>query len=308
MIANFFNQTKPINFLVLSAMTLFLFLLSMRAVLSAEINIMLVAKYGSFCLLSILIVFVLNFIIRKNSLCEDNSYGILFYILFYALFPMAFVNGGIFVSNFLLLFAFRRIYSLRSTLHTREKIFDSAFWIALASFFYVWAIAYVLLLYVAILVFRKMDWRTLLIPLVGLATPIFLLYVFTLAFDDVEGFQSIWTYDYSIDLKPYGERSFLIPLLILLVLTIISILPTTKRALIAKIDFKATWQLLIFHIVIGLSIAMIAPVKDGSEWSFVFFPLSILFANYLQLLNKYWYKEAIIYLFLLLVITSNYLL
>ena len=306
MIANFFNQTKPINFLVLSAMTLILFLLAMQAALSAELNFMLILKYGTFCFLSILIVFVLNFIIRKNSLSEDNSYGILFYILFYALFPLAFVNGGIFVSNFLLLFAFRRMYSLRSALHTREKIFDSAFWIALASFFYVWAIIYVLLLYAAILVFRKTDRRTLLIPLVGLATPVFLLYAYMLAFDDVEGFLSIWNYKYSFDLTPYSKISFLLPLIVLAVLTIISILPTTKRALIAKIDFKSTWQLLIFHIVIGLVIALIATVQDGSEWSFVFFPLSILFANYMQLMKKYWYKEALIYLFLVLVITSNY--
>ena len=127
-------------------------------------------------------VFVINFIIRKNALTEDNSYAILFYILLVCYFPNSFVNEGVFISNFILLLAFRRIYSLRSSIQTKEKIFDSAFWIGIATLFYVWSLFYLILVYAAIFIFRKIDWRNFIIPLVGVLTPIFLSYTYLLAF------------------------------------------------------------------------------------------------------------------------------
>ena len=134
-IANFFNQTKPINFLVLSLLVLLIFLSSLIQGYEGETSLFFFVKYGLFLLAAILTVFVLNFIIRKNALCEDNSYALLFYILLWGMFPNSLLNGGVFVSNFILLFAFRRLYSLRSPLRTQEKIFDSAFWIGIASIF-----------------------------------------------------------------------------------------------------------------------------------------------------------------------------
>ena len=87
MIANFFNQTKPIDFLVLSFLVLMAFLSAVFNGFDGDISLFTVLKYGSMLVASILTVFILNFIIRKNSLCEDNSYALLFYILFWAMFP-----------------------------------------------------------------------------------------------------------------------------------------------------------------------------------------------------------------------------
>jgi hypothetical protein len=80
---------------------------------------------------------------------------------------------------------------------------------------------------------------------------------------------------------------------------VVSIFPTTKKSLLAKIDFKSTWFLLLAHIIVSLLLMLIAPSKNVAEITFLFFPLSILFANFLQIIKKYWIKEAIIYLFIL---------
>ncbi len=142
MIANFFNKTKPINFLVLSFLVFIIFLVALLNANSEPLNFYFFVKNGLFLFLAILTVFVLNFIIRKNSLTEDNSYAILFYILISSYFPYSFILEGVFISNFILLLAFRRIYSLRSSLQTKEKIFDGAFWIGIASLFYEWSLLY----------------------------------------------------------------------------------------------------------------------------------------------------------------------
>ena len=296
MIANFFNQTKPINFLVLSILVILVFLSALIQGFEGDTSLFIFFKYGVFLIASVLSVFILNFIIRKNSLCEDNSYALLIYILFWGIFPSSMLNGGIFVSNFLLLFAFRRLYSLRTSLRTKEKIFDSAFWIGIASIFYLWSFLYIFLVYAAIWLFRKGDWRNIWIPVLGYLTPIFLAYTYLLAFDDMERFKAIWTFDLTFDLGVYSAFRFIFPIAILGLIFIFSIYPTTKKSLLAKIDFKSTWQLLIVHLAVSILLMLIAPVKDGSEFSFLFFPLSIIFANFLQILERYWIKEGIVYL------------
>lgn len=302
MIANFFNQTKPINFLVLSILVLLVFLSAVAQAYEGNDSGLFLVKSGVFLIAGVLIVFILNFIIRKNGLCEDNSYAILFYILLWGMFPASLLNGGLFVSNFILLFAFRRLYSLRSSLRTKQKIFDSAFWIGIASIFYLWSIVYLVLVYAAIWLFRRADWKNLWVPLVGCLTPIFLAYTYLLAFDDLDRFWNIWTFDLTFDLSMYANIQFLLPILFIGLLFVFSIYPTTKKSLLAKIDFKSTWQLLIVHLSVSLFLMFIAPVKDGSEFSFLFFPLSIIFANFLQILEKYWIQEGILYLFVICLI------
>lgn len=300
MIANFFNQTRPINFLVLSVLVFIIFVVALFNINSESLSFFFFVKNGAFLTAAILIVFVLNFIIRKNSLTEDNSFAILFYILLCSFFPQTFSNGGIFVANFILLFAFRKIYSLRTSSNTKEKIFDAAFWIGIASLFYIWSLIFMILLYAAILIFRKMDWRNILIPFLGFLTPVFLSYTYLLFFDDLDRFNRIWIIDYAFDLSVYNSVKFLAPLIGIGLLVVISIFPTTNKSLIAKIDVKSTWFVLIAHFFVSLFIVLLVPDKNGSELIFLFFPVSILFANYLQLLNKYWIKEAILYLFILI--------
>ena len=305
MIANFFNQTKPINFLVMTILVTVVFLSAVVRGFEGDLSLFFFVKNGIFLVAAILTVFILNFIIRKNGLCEDNSYAILFYILFWGIFPESLLNGGIFASNFILLFAFRRLYSLRSALRIKEKIFDSSFWIGIASLFYLWAGLYLILVYAAILLFRKMDWKNVWIPIVGYLTPVFLAYTYLLAFDDLERFNALWTFNLAFDLGNYLSFRFLLPIILIGLLFIFSIYPTTRKSLLAKIDFKSTWQLLILHTGLSLVLFFIAPEKNGSEFSFLFFPLSIIFANFIQILEKYWIQEGIFYLLLLTLVLVN---
>ena len=285
-------------------MFFFIYLAALINVNSEPLGFFFFVNKSAFLFLSILTVFVINFIIRKNALTEDNSFAILFYIILCSYFPNSFINEAVFISNFILLLAFRRIYSLRSSIQTKEKIFDSAFWVGIASLFYVWSLFYLILLYAAIVVFRKIDWRNFVIPLIGIFTPIFLSYTYLLAFDDLERFNNLWILSFDLSSEVYNSSHFLFPLVLIGIVALIAIIPTTKRSLLAKIDFKATWTLLIIHLVISLIVVIIAPEKNGSELIFLFFPLSVLFANYLQVISRYWIKESIIYVFILMIIIN----
>ena len=302
MIANFFNKTKPINFLLLSILIFIVFSINSWLVFSNEISFGFLVKKSVFLFFSILSIFVFDFILRKNVLTENNTYGLFFFILFFGFFQYSFSNEKILFSNFVLLFAFRRVYSLRTSLKPREKIFDSALWIGVASLFYIWSFLYLILLYFAIWVFNKKNWRNIFIPVIGFLTPLFLFYIYLLVINNISEFHEIWKLNLSLDFQNYSLYPIIVSICTLIIFTLISIFPTTKKFLLAKIDQKSTWFVLLFHILISLIIVMLAPEKNGSEFVFLFFPLSILFADYIQILKKYWFKEAIIYMFLIVLV------
>lgn len=303
MITNFFNKTKPINFLVLSSMMFLVYVISMVIVFSGEISLTYMLKKIFYFLLVVFMLFILDFVIRKNTLTNDNSFALFFYVLFFGFYPFSFENAEILSANFFLLLSFRKIYSLRTPFKTKEKIFDSGLWIGIASIFYDWSFVYLILLYSAIFLFHKNSRRNVFIPLIGFFTPVFLLYVYLLLFDKLNLFGNIWELNYNFNFVNYFENSYLYPTLLLLVFTIISIFLTTKKSLLSKQDFKTTWVVLSFQIALSIILVIIAPLKNGSEIGFLFFPLSILFANYFQEINKYWLKEIILYLFIIVYFT-----
>ena len=304
MIANFFNETKPINFVVLSAMMMVAFVVSVLFILPIEFSISYIFKHFLYLLVVIFMLFVADFIIRKNALTEDNTIALFFYVIFFGLFPETFNNGKLLIANLFLLFSFRKIYSLRTQLKTNEKIFDSAIWIGIACMFYTWSFLYLALLYLAMKLFHKTNPRSVFIPIIGFITPIFISYVYLLVTNQAHLFVNYWELSYSISFPDHFQLDTLVPLLFVLVLAIISVFPTTQKSFMAKLDFKSTWYLLLAQIGISLFIVLISTTKNGSEVIFLFFPISVLFANYIQGLEKYWLKESILIMSLLVYIIS----
>jgi hypothetical protein len=307
MIANFFNKTKPINFLVLSLLLTIVYVIAIQVTTNNDLTFYYILKKTSFLFLLILSIFIINFILRKNILTDDNSYTVLFYILLFGIFPFSISDGNILISNFILLFSFRRLYSLRSVLKPKEKIFDAAFWIGFASLFYIGSFLFIFLLLFAIFIYNKLTWRNLLIPFIGLITPIFLFYTYLLLIDDLSFFDNFWTLNFNFEYSNYLNYSFLVPISFILFFIFIAIPPITKKNLLAKIDYKSTWFVLLTHIIVALVIVLQAPKKDGSEFSFLFFPLSILFANYIQITEKKWLKELVLFNFLILYIVVYFI-
>ena len=266
MIANFFNETKPINFIVLLMMMVITYVISVIFSHSFEFSLVYFLNKSFYFLLVLFLLFVFDFIIRKNAMTDQNSFALFFYVIFFGFFPLSFDNDNLLIAYLFLLFSFRKIYSLRTQIRTDEKIFDSAFWIGVASIFYAWSFIYIILVYLAIWIFHKSNPRNIFIPIIGFFAPISILYVYFFMTDQTEVFDSYWQLDFSFSFTDYLQNKYLFPLLFVLLLAVVSIFPTTKKSLIAKQDFKATWNILIIQIVLSLFIVIVAPLKDGSDF------------------------------------------
>jgi hypothetical protein len=103
------------------------------------------------------------------------------------------------------------------------------------------------------------------------------------------------------------DYKLLVPISFLLFFGFFAIPPITKKYLLAKIDFKSTWFVLLTHLAVALVVVLIAPEKNGSEFSFLFFPLGILYANYIQITEKYWLKDLLLFNFVTLLFVVYFL-
>ena len=307
MIANFFQKTKPVHAIIIGILFLIYFLAAILLVEQPPFSLILILKKIGLLVLFLILFFLVRFINRKNHLSEMNAYVLLILAILFGTFPRAMEMNNLFIAHFLLLFSFRRIYSVRTFKSVNQKLFDSGFWIGIATLIYSFSAISLVLVFATALIHKKDSIRGFLIPIVGFITPLFLAFTYFFITDDVAIFYQKLTFIYSFDFSNYFELSMLIPIVVLSVLIIVSLgLVSMKLASLSN-DSKQSWLLIVVHFLCAVYIIIMATSKNGSELIFLFFPAAIMITNYLQLLNRMIFREVVIYL-ILAVSLSAYIL
>lgn len=307
MIANFFSKTRPINTLAIVVLIFFIYVLATLVNFDGTLSVTFLLKRIFYFLLLLIILFVVNFIVTKNNLAKDNSYTLLLYAVLIGMFPFSVLDFKLAIVNFILLLSYRRIYSLRTQKDTKEKLFDSAFWIGIASLIYPWSALILSLVFFAAFVFDKWAWRNVLIPIVGFFCPIVIYIAYLTAFNRPELIDTIFNFHLQFDFNNYNSLKLLIPLAIIVSLMLWAIFPTTLKIIAVNNEFRSSWQLLIAHFFILVVMILPWPNKNGSELVFLFFPMAIIYTNYLQMVEENWFKEVFLYSFLTLTIVVYFL-
>ena len=300
MLANFFAKSKPINFIVLLFLFLGTFIFTIVNLFSIEhftTNFLLEKAliFGLF----LIVFFFINFIVSKNNLTYDNSYAFLFYLLIINTFLEYFINIEVLIFNVLNLFFLRKLYSLQSLKGVFKKLFDAGFWLGIMFLIHPFSLVFFFLIYISLIVYKKVRFQTILIPFIGFLVPVFFFFTYCFWFDKTEDFFGLFlffsTYDYSL----YLENSFLIPFLIFGLFFLISIILKTPKALSVNNTFKKSWIVLLFHFLTTLSFLIFNPTRNGSELLLLAFPSAIIIANGFELIAKKILKESLIVLFVL---------
>jgi len=300
MIANFFNKTKPATIFILVALLFVYYFTATFLLHSAELSINFLIKRISFFVFIALMLMIVNFIVKKNKLTKDNSYALLLIVILFGTFPEAMFSYKIVLANIALLLGFRKIYSLRSGVDTKLKLFDASFWIAIATIFYSWSIFFVLLVYLGMIIHQKITVKNLFIPIVGFVTPMLIYFTYCLYFEDAEFFYNRFNYELNLDLDSYTSLKLLIPLLFLSLALLWSLLKVTPKVVSVRNNFKFSWDVLINHLLISAVIVVLAPTKNGSELFFFIFPAAVIVANLMHHIKSKIFKNAILYAFLLI--------
>jgi hypothetical protein len=300
MIANFFNKTKPATIFILVALLFVYYFTATFLLHSAELSFNFLIKRISFFVFIALMLMIVNFIVKKNKLTKDNSYALLLMVFLLGTFPEAMFSYKIVLANIALLLGFRKIYSLRSGLDTKLKLFDASLWIGIATIIYSWSIFYVLLVYLGMIIHQKLTVKNLFIPIVGFVTPMIIYFTYCLYFEDAAFFYNKFNYEINLDFSSYTALKLLIPLIFLSMALLWSILKITPKVVSVRNNFKFSWDVLINHLLISAVIIVLAPTKNGSELFFLIFPSAVIVANLMHLIKSKIFKNAILYTFLLI--------
>ena len=134
MLTSFFSKSNPVNYLILGIFILAGYFLGLYINSVSPPELGSTIEQIAFGVVLVFSMLLLDFMIRKNRLSMDNTYGIFFFSCFLASFPSIFLARNIIVAVVLILFAIRRILSLRTEINTEKKILDAVIWITLASF------------------------------------------------------------------------------------------------------------------------------------------------------------------------------
>ena len=183
MITSVFKKSTPINLFLVVILMLVFFFIHLFQDLTWTSSVVSILQKGGLFLIMLGSVFMANFIAKKNGLSKDSSYTILFYFLFLMFFPSVFGNTNLFLSNFFIILALRRLISLQSLKASKEKIFDASLWIILASLFHFWSILFLILVFISIILLVSRDYTNWVLPFIALLAVGILFAFFTSIFD-----------------------------------------------------------------------------------------------------------------------------
>lgn len=292
MITSIFSKSKPINFIIVFFITILAFFLANIKVIKETITTDYALYLGFLFFTSYISVLFLNFIVTKNKLTQNNNYEILLYALFLVAIPLSLSNNNIIFSNLFVLLGLRRLISLRSQKSVNKKLFDSAFWFAIAALFYFWSILFFALILFKLLMYTDNKVKHWVIPFTGALTVCVMATSFSIVYYDsfFEVFKSLP--NTSFDFSPHNNISFIIAITMLLSFGSWASLFYIRDFKNKKKSFRPSFKTILFAVIVAFVIIVLAPDKNGSEFLFLFSPLAIIITNYVETMEENWFKEV----------------
>ncbi|WP_340201044.1 DUF6427 family protein [Ascidiimonas sp. W6] len=299
-LSSIFGKTKPINFILLTTyLLLVLGVVVFLGLRSFETTVPFTHYALAFSLTTISI-FVIEFICKKNNLALNNNYVIYFFCMLIAVFPALFIYPQIAIASWFILLAVRKMITLKSQIGIKRKIFDAAFWIAIAALCYNWSIMVSIPLYVAIAIYAGNDIKNLIIPIIAFSTVLILTYTGFLWFDQQAEFKSLLSFEMVLSKEEYTRSYLLLPSIFLGLLIIASVLTYFLKVKLKTTSVKNSLLLVLLTLVVLIVGIGFGTKLEGASYALLGFPLSIFAGNYVEQLSKKWMKEAILWIFLLL--------
>ncbi|WP_417865382.1 DUF6427 family protein [Xanthomarina gelatinilytica] len=300
MISSFFSKAKPIHFVAVTLLLLVAFTYTKAIHIKQSVDVLFIFKQFLLFGVCIFSIFVFDFLSGKNDLTKNNSYKILFFSLFMVMMPQTFLNSKLLVANLFILFALRRIISIRSKKQINKKVFDAAFWISLATLLSFWCSLYYILIFAALFLYTVADVKNWIIPFIGILT----VGVITVSFlvltntDVITYFSSINT-AVGFDFSMLNSSQIVLSSTVILSYFVWAVFFYVLNIKSKSKSYKPSYFLVLLAALIAIAILVIVPQKSGAEFLFLFAPLSIIMANYMEIISEKWFKEILIWMLML---------
>lgn len=311
MVINQFRKFSPINIAYLSILGILFCASSLirppetSETLLAEVSLLMPLGMKSIQLspaLNVLLTLVLTMIqaLYLNKVMNKyyftgrpNFLVALIYVTFASLITPFLVLTPVLICNFLVIWMLDKLIGI----HTRERavapLFDLGMIIALGSLIYFPFLGNLLVIWVALLLFRPFQWREWVAPLLGVFTVYFLLWVLYFWRDQADQFWLVWLPYLNWTIPPFSSdyREYLIgiPILILLILSLNSF---RQHLLKRVVLIRKIVQLLMVLFLVSLLGIVVDPDRRTADLLSLVPALAIYAAFYFNYGQKRWLYES----------------
>ena len=220
--------------------------------------------------------------------------------LFMVMLPERLLNSRKLMADFFILLVLRRIMSLRTQKDIKKKLLDAAFWISIATLLYFWAALFFILVFAALILYSIINIKNWIVPLTGvLAVVIIWVSVMLLMTNDfTDYFDELFVYNF--DFTGLNSARIMISATILISYGTWGSFYFIKHLKDKSKSLRPSFTLIIISSILSLLIILISPYKDGSEFIFLFAPLSIIMTNYLEVTKEKWFQEVLVWVLILI--------
>ncbi|SNY95037.1 DUF6427 family protein [Flagellimonas pacifica] len=293
MISRFFGKTKPINYIVLSGF-LFLFYCEFLFFGSGRGLSLDTLPIESLVLGTLLIsIYIISRIVDVEKVTSLSSFAILFFTLLLVAFSEVLDDRNAIFANFFLLLAIWRLLAIKSVRNVKHKIFDASLLICLASFFYDWALIFLILVFVAINVYDRKPAKNWMVPFAAILT----LLLLSFAIFRLSGWPGFYEehYQFTIDFlsNDFFGQSGIVKLLIY-----VSLMLLVMFLVFLKVRKQGGGKLILLRMVflafILGTIMIFFKYDEASPVLVTFFPAAVFLTNYLEAIKKTKLKELVV--------------
>lgn len=294
MLTSFFSKSKPVIFLVVTVFMAIFFLIANAEAVFSSWSLKTISTKIGVLICFLLSVWVLDFIAKKNDLTKRSAFKIVIFAVFSVSFFAILRDNQVIIANLFILLSLRRVISLKSHKDIQKKIFDATFWVCIASLFYFWGILFIIVIYSGILLHTGGYFKNWLIPPIAGLCVILLVSAFHVIVHGQLYIFEAWFQVSSFDFANYRNLGLLIPLSMILALTFWTLFYYLGLIQKASINARPTYTLVLLTLGVSLAVAVLSPVKTGSELIFFFVPLAIIISNYFENKKDRTFKEILL--------------
>ena len=280
MITSVFGKSKPINFILCSGIILSYFVIYLLSG-GNEFDVGMLTLQIPVLFLLLFSLFMIDFIVKKNDLTQQNDYTLLIVTLFIGFFPDIFEHVTIVCIHVLILLAFRRIISLQSLHSVKQKLLDASIYITLALLFDSWIVLYMLIIYISILLYVSNDYRNWLVPFVGIFSIICIYLTYNYITDQSILANQIFNFDVKIEYPMENYKRIALHSLITLLFCVNLVIFFLKIKTYSS-QKRISFLLINVLFFIGITYVLFAKNSTYNTEILLLFPLGISTANVLE--------------------------
>ena len=298
-LSSIFSKTKPVNFVLLLG---YLWLFSGVAVFLVKFQNKEALSWVWFLCTMVIVsflVFLVDFINRRNHLAQSNAYAVFLFVTIMASFPATFYHFEIICSGWFLLLAYRKILSFRSQTSLKKKIFDAGLWVSVACVFFKASFLAFIPLYTGIAMYAAKDFRNFVIPLLSVVTALILGGTSLFLIGETNRIFQLFSFTTELNIAGYASGHILFPVLVTGILILVAAGNFFLKLKAKTTTVKNVFALVLVMLITTIAIVFVSPFNEGAILSLIAFPIAAFGGNYLQGSTRKWLRELWLWLFVL---------